>query len=186
MARITAIHALGDIWSMGASPQAASMQVILPDGRGSTGRNPARDHGGRPVGLAPEGADIVGGHTSLGAELTIGFTVTGLSATPHHAGGRATGQVADPDQTDRHRCDPGRRDGRARAGPDRGRRTAFDEPPAGAGSAASGAIAHAMTDVTGLALAGHLLSMLEASVSPQGLILGAVPLLPGAEMLAQF
>ena len=64
---------------MGARPQAALATVILP--RMTTEMQQAWlaeiTDGAREV-FAAEGAAIVGGHSSLGAELTIGFTVTGL------------------------------------------------------------------------------------------------------------
>jgi selenide,water dikinase len=45
-------------------------------------------------------------------------------------------------------------------------------------------VAHAMTDVTGFGLAGHLLEMLDASGCAAVLRLDAVPLMPGAAELA--
>jgi selenide,water dikinase len=44
--------------------------------------------------------------------------------------------------------------------------------------------AHAMTDVTGFGLAGHLLNILDASDAGAALDLAAIPLLDGAEALA--
>ncbi|HQY43672.1 MAG TPA: selenide, water dikinase SelD, partial [Paracoccaceae bacterium] len=187
MARITAIHALGDIWSMGASPQAALMQVILPlmgeDQQAETLREIME--AAQSV-FAPEGADIVGGHTSLGAELTIGFTVTGLSVTPPitQAGARpgdrliltkpiGTGVILAAEMAARA---PGRIVEGALCSMNR---------PQGQAARLLAPVAHAMTDVTGFGLAGHLLSMLEASGVAARLDLGSVPLLPGAEMLAR-
>ena len=46
-------------------------------------------------------------------------------------------------------------------------------------------VAHAMTDVTGFGLAGHLLSILDASGVAARLTLKSVPILPGAADLAQ-
>ena len=68
MARIAAIHALGDIWAMGAAPQVALAQVTLPRlAAADAGRDAGRDHGGgRREVFRAAGADIVGGHTSVG------------------------------------------------------------------------------------------------------------------------
>lgn len=80
MTRIAAVHALGDIWAMGATPQAALSNIVLP--RMSA---PLQERTLREISEAANdvftraGAAIVGGHTSMGAELTIGFTVTGTS-----------------------------------------------------------------------------------------------------------
>ncbi len=56
--------------------------------------------------------------------------------------------------------------------------------PLGAASEILSPHAHAMTDVTGFGLAGHLMAMLEASQVSAMLELACVPLLPGAEALA--
>ncbi len=50
-------------------------------------------------------------------------------------------------------------------------------------SATLAPVAHAMTDVTGYGLAGHLMGMLEASGVGAQINLGAVPVLQGAEEL---
>jgi selenide, water dikinase len=56
--------------------------------------------------------------------------------------------------------------------------------PQGAAAAILAPEAHAMTDVTGFGLAGHLDEMLRAGVAAADLELAAVPFLPGAEALA--
>jgi selenide,water dikinase len=92
VARVAAVHALGDVWAMGAAPQSAVATVILP-------RMEARLQGawlGEVMGAAHDvfaeaGASVLGGHSSMGAELTVGFTVTGLldRAPVTLAGGQA-------------------------------------------------------------------------------------------------
>jgi selenide,water dikinase len=57
--------------------------------------------------------------------------------------------------------------------------------PQGEASAILAPIAHAMTDVTGFGLAGHLLEMLEASGTSAVLRLAEVPLMTGALELAK-
>ena len=83
LARISAVHALGDVWAMGATPQAALLSLIIP--RMS---DPMQEATVEEVVAAVSdvlraaGADLVGGHTSMGRELTIGLTVTGLLDGP--------------------------------------------------------------------------------------------------------
>jgi selenide, water dikinase len=79
MGRIAAVHALGDIWAMGAAPQAALAQIILPPlSPALQERTLAELLDAASEIFTAEGAAIVGGHTTTEAELTVGFTVTGL------------------------------------------------------------------------------------------------------------
>jgi selenide,water dikinase len=57
--------------------------------------------------------------------------------------------------------------------------------PQGKASAILAPVAHAMTDVTGFGLAGHLLELLEASDTSAALRLAEVPLMTGALELAK-
>lgn len=190
MARITAVHAMGDIWAMGATPQAVLAQITLPR---LTPRLQSETL--REIMLAAStvfrdaGADIVGGHTSIGAELTIGFTVTGTCTCPIRKSGARPGDVivlTKPLGTGTILAaemagtrTPGLMLGEAVA-------TALHSMtrPLTQAAAILSPHAHAMTDVTGFGLAGHLLEILTASDVAATLSLGAVPLLPGAEQLA--
>jgi selenide,water dikinase len=190
LARITAVHALGDIWAMGARPQVALAQVTLPrlapPMQAATLRE-IMQAASRVFSAA--GADIVGGHTAIGAELTLGFTVTGLAGRIVTKGGAmpgdaliltkaiGTGTLLAAEMAAARL--PGGLLGEAVA-------AAFAQMcrPLGAASALLAPVAHAMTDVTGFGLAGHLLDILEASGCAARLDLACVPVLAGAEALA--
>ncbi|CUK06116.1 Selenide, water dikinase [Ruegeria denitrificans] len=185
MTRIAAVHALGDIWAMGADPQAATATIILPR------MSPQLQHRtlSEIMATATEvirdaGAEIVGGHSSLGDEMTIGFTLTGLCdkdpitlsgarpgdalilTKPLGSGVLMAAEMA------------GLADGSWVA-------DAFTQmvQPQGAASRIL-AGAHAMTDVTGFGLAGHLMGMCEASDCGAVLDLDSIPLMTGALELA--
>ena len=185
MARITAIHALGDIWAMGAEPQAALAQITLPRMAPELqARTLAEVMAGAAQVFGAAGADLVGGHTSVGSELTLGFTVTGLAARATPKGGARTGDaliLTKPLGTgtvlaaEMQRAAPGAAVAAAFASMTR---------PLGPAAAILAPEAHAMTDVTGFGLAGHLMEMLDAAGLSARLTLADIPLLPGAEALA--
>jgi selenide, water dikinase len=190
MAKITAIHALGDIWAMGAAPQAALAQITLPPlGPKLQAETLRQIMAGAAEVITGAGADLVGGHTSQGAELTIGFTITGL--TPHaitKTGAKpgdaliltkpiGIGTILAAEMANANL--PGALLGEITA-------TAYTQmlqPNAHAAKILS-PHAHAMTDVTGFGLAGHLLEILQASNCAATLTLAQIPLLSGAEVLA--
>lgn len=190
MARIAAVHALGDIWAMGAAPQAALAQVILPRlSPELQTRTLAEIMAAAAQVFTEAGADIVGGHTSIGSELTIGFTVTGLAPRIVEKGGARAGDaliLTKPlgsgtilaAEMARARID-GQILGEAVANA-----YAVMSRSSGAASAILAPVAHAMTDVTGFGLAGHLMEMLDASGMAARIDLYALPCLPGAEALA--
>ena len=187
VARAAAVHAMGDVWAMGARPQAAVATVILP-------RMAARMQGAwldevieaaRAV-FDAEGAKVVGGHSSTGSELTIGFTVTGLperapitlaGARPGDAlvltRGIGTGVVLAADM-------------RLKAtGAEVAATWAQLCTPQGQAAAILAPAARAMTDVTGFGLAGHLGNICSASGTGAEVALDALPLLPGALRLSE-
>ncbi|MEO0829410.1 MAG: selenide, water dikinase SelD, partial [Pseudomonadota bacterium] len=164
-ARLAAIHALGDIWAMGAQPQAALANVTLPYMAAPMQASTLRDvMESLAQVMRREGADLVGGHTTNGAEFTIGLTITGL------VDGKATGlEGAAPGDAlvltkpigsgtilaaDMQALAPGDVV-----------QAAFETMGMGQSRAASllSLVATAMTDVTGFGLAGHLLRLCKAS-----------------------
>ena len=183
MARITALHALGDVWAMGAAPQAALINLVLPRVSGPLqARTLAEIMAGAQEVLEDAGAEIIGGHTTQGAEMTIGYTVTGLmpdgcmpigldGARPGDhlilTGALGTGVILAADMA-------GQADGDIV-------RNALDHMASSPQRAAQSLLsAHAMTDVTGFGLAGHLLGMCRSSGCGAVLDMAALPLLDGA------
>ncbi len=190
MARIAAVHALGDIWAMGASPQVALAQVTLP--RLSPALQAAtlvEIMAGAASILGPAGADIVGGHTSVGAELTIGFTVTGTAVRAITKGGAQAGDALILTKAIGSGVIMAAAMALARVpgvvlGEVVAQALTRMQHPLGAAAAVLAPHARAMTDVTGFGLAGHLAEMALASGLGARLMLGDVPLLPGALALS--
>ena len=191
MARLTALHALGDVWAMGAAPQVALAQVVLPPlGPALQERMLAEIMAEAAATFRAAGADVVGGHSTEGAELTIGFTVTGTAPRAIGKGGARPGDAliltkplgsgtilaAEMALADL----PGLMLGEVWA--------ACIEQMSRAQASAAAILApeaRAMTDVTGFGLAGHLLEMLDASGCSATLGLHDIPLMPGAVELAR-
>lgn len=186
MTRIAAVHALGDIWAMGAAPQAATANLILPRmSPALQSRTLAEIMATASDVMQQAGAAIVGGHTSLGDELTIGFTVTGLCPRPPItlAGARpgdallltkpiGSGVLMAADMA-----------GEAPGAWVTAALEQMSHPQAAAARILQSA--HAMTDVTGFGLIGHLLGICEASDCGAQLQTAQIPLMQGAATLAE-
>jgi len=185
MTRIAAIHALGDVWAMGAAPQAALMTLILPRQSAALQARALAEvlATAREV-LAGAGAVLAGGHSSLGAEFTIGFALTGLlDGLPITLAGAQPGDALILTKA--------LGTGVILAAEMRGQARGADVVAAWAqmvrpqdDAAAVLRCAHAMTDVTGFGLAGHLAGMCQASGLGAEVELTALPLLAGAAALA--
>ncbi len=187
LGRVAAIHAMGDIWAMGAAPQAAVASIILP---------PMADHlhaamldevlSAATQALTDAGADLVGGHTSVGSELTVGFSITGLTANaPIKNAGAVPGDVlvmTKPLGV-----------GTILAAEMRGLADGYDVQTAYAQMMRSSQKAaktlsrhaHAMTDITGFGLAGHLMQMMQASGTQAVVKTTNIPVLEPAIDLAR-
>lgn len=187
MSKIAALHAMGDIWAMGASPQAVLVTVTLPQlARPLQSEWLAEIMAGAAEVLLPTGAEIVGGHTSMGAELSLGFSITGLLDAPAITlAGATVGQrliVSRPVGSGLLFAGEMQRQAR---GPDVASLLATLELPQGPAAAILAAAgATAMTDVTGFGLAGHLFGMLRESAVAAELQLDEIPIFDGALDLA--
>ncbi|WP_372573262.1 selenide, water dikinase SelD [Ruegeria jejuensis] len=185
MARIAAHHALGDIWAMGGTPQAATATLILPRLSNELQRRTVAEimQTAQEV-LREAGAEIVGGHTSMGDEMTIGFTLTGLcERDPITLAGGQPGDALILTKP----IGSGVILAAEMAGEARGEHVSEAYRLMQQSQQRASEIlreAHAMTDVTGFGLAGHLSGMCEMSGTGATLDLQAVPTMPGAESLA--
>lgn len=186
MTRIAAQHALGDIWAMGGQPQAVLASLVLP--RMSprlAGRTLDEIMTTARAIMRAGGADIVGGHTSQGTELTIGFTIAGtcdgtaiglararpgdalILTKPLGSGVLMAGEMA----------------GLARGEDVAAALHRMVQSQAQASTLLKSA--HAMTDVTGFGLLGHLRNICLNSGVGAEITLEAVPLMQGALELSR-
>ena len=180
MTRIAAVHALGDIWAMGARPQAATASLILPRMSSELQeRTMAEIMTTASEVFAAAGAKIIGGHSSLGDELTIGFTVTGLTKSPITLAGAKSGDkliITKP-------IGSGTIMAAEMAGKAKGADVIACLDLMVQDQAKASEIlgkAHAMTDITGFGLAGHLRGICDASGVGAKLALDPIPLMQGA------
>ena len=185
MARIATLHALGDIWAMGAAPQSALVQVSLPRmSQALQARSLSEVMTAVTATLRASGAEVIGGHSTQGAELTIGLSLTGLVDRPITKAGAQAGDVLILTRP----LGSGTLLAAEMQGAARGQDVAdlysiLSRAQGDAAKVLSGA--HAMTDVTGFGLAGHLTEICQASGLSAELELDAVPLYPGALELAE-
>lgn len=186
MARIATVHALGDIWAMNANPQAAVLSLTLPRMSSELQRRTVAEIT-QTVSqtLRDEGADLVGGHTTQGDTMTIGLSITGLCDTaPITVAGAQAGDVlvlTKPIGSGTILAADMRR--LARGHDVLACHASMTAPQGEMARALS--MAHAMTDVTGFGLAGHLAAMCDASHVGAQVRLDDVPLLSGALDLAK-
>ena len=188
MAQITANHALGDIWAMGGEPQAALASIILPPmTKAKQSSTVAEIVAGLQASLQAAGADLVGGHTSLGAELTLGLSVTGLmqGRKPLGLGGARPGDVLVLTKP----VGVGTVMAAEMQGLAKGGWVAVSLKQmltsSGPASRLLRGHAHAMTDITGFGLVGHVQGLLSASHLSATLDLNQIGWTEGAIDLAR-
>ncbi|MGH8734678.1 MAG: selenide, water dikinase SelD, partial [Burkholderiales bacterium] len=184
LGKIAANHSLGDVYAMGGEPQSALAIATVPYGlEAKVEADLSAMMAGANEVLREAGCALVGGHTSEGAELALGFAINGLvgRADALRKGGLEPGDaliLTKPIGT-----------GTLLAADMRGKAKARWVAAAIAHMVQSNGRAaeilrrhgvHAATDVTGFGLLGHLVEMVRASNVDVTLAVGRVPLLDGA------
>jgi selenide,water dikinase len=186
---IAANHALNDIFAMGGTPRYALATAVVPAGPSAKMEEALFQLlAGARACLDREGVALVGGHSSEGADLALGLSVTGEVALDRvvRKGGLKPGDaliLTRPLGT-----------GILFAAAMRARaeaswiEAALNEMRRSNRDAARILVEHgatAMTDVTGFGLIGHLGEMLTASGVAAALDLAAVPFYDGTVALAR-
>ena len=182
--KIAANHSLSDLHAMGAEPQTALAIATVPYGLEAKIENDLfMMMAGALEILREAGAALVGGHTSEGAELSLGFAVNGLIDAEKLArkGGMRPGDrliLTKPLGTGTLFAAEMRLKAKARWV-----QAAIASMAQSNRAAALCLQRHgltACTDVTGFGLLGHLVEMTKASAVDVALELDAVPALAGA------
>lgn len=187
--RVAALNSLSDVWATGGQPTQALAMVQLQEGEPRQQTELLYQVlSGCLYEFDRCGVELLGGHTTEASELTVGFTVLGK------LDGQAPLLKSDAQTDDVLVLTKALGTGTLLAGIPQARTrgewvdsllTSMLKANDAAAVAAREAGAHAVTDVTGFGLAGHLLEMLDASGLDAEVQLSRLPLLPGAKELLQ-
>ena len=187
--RITANHALGDIFAMGAEPVAAMAMVTLPlAAEEKMEEDLTQLMAGALEVLERDGVALAGGHTSEGSELAMGFSVTGTAPAEdllRKAGMRPGDRLVLTRPVGTGVILAAEMRGRAQSLWIDAALAAMQESHRAAARILGEHGATAATDVTGFGLAGHLLEMARASGVEVSVGLAGMPFLDGALELAR-
>ena len=181
--KIAANHALGDIYAMGAEPQTALAIATVPYGiEAKVEADLTEMMAGANAILRLANCALVGGHTSEGAELSLGFAVNGL--VDRNAALRKRGLQPDDALILTKPIGTGallaaHMRGKAKARWVMAAIAHMTQSNMAAAQILRGHSANAATDITGFGLLGHLVEMIKASDVDASLWLLKVPLLEG-------
>ena len=182
--QITANHCLGDIFAMGADAQTALAIATVPFGLDTKVEDTlVQLLSGAVTVLNDAGAALVGGHTSEGAELALGLSLTGLvdpGAVLRKTGLRPGDRLVLTKGVGTGTLFAAEMRMRAKGRWIAGAIASMRQSSRAAAAVLRGHGATACTDVTGFGLLGHLVEMTRASGVDVRLTLASVPVLDGA------
>jgi selenide, water dikinase len=184
LGKIAANHSLGDVYAMGGEPQTALAIATVPYGlEAKVEADLSAMLLGANEALRAAGCALVGGHTSEGAELALGFAVNGLvpRAAAIRKGGMRPGDaliLTKPIGTGTLLAADMR--GKAKARWVMGAIAQMIHSNSKAAEILRRHGVHAATDVTGFGLIGHLVEMVRASDVDVTIAIERVPLIEGA------
>ena len=185
-ARITALHSMSDVWARGAEPLYALASITIPRMSEILQRETLREiMDSSSQTFEEHGARIIGGHTTQGAELTIGFTVMGSSSKPYvsHVGAQPGDSLILTKPLGTGVVMAGLMQGKV-SGEILYQTLEVMSQGSGLESKYLTPLVSSMTDVTGFGLAGHLHNILVSSSVGASLRTESIPTINGALKLS--
>ena len=185
---IAANHAMNDIFAMGGAPTHAQVIAVLPHAKPRIVENDLFQLlAGAKAAFDRQGVDVIGGHSSEGAELSVGFAISGNVARQILR--RKNGLNAGDSLILTRPLGTGilfaaHMRGLACAGAIEAALTSMRQSNRRVAEILIEHGATAMTDVTGFGFAGHLSEMLQQSRTAATLYLDRFPLYPTVAALA--
>ena len=189
LGEIAANHALSDVFAMGGTPRTAQAIAVLPHGQSKIVEEDLFQllSGARAV-FDRESVALIGGHSSEGAELSVGFAISGTAKRDQllrKSGLRPGDKLILTRPLGTGLLFAAEMRGLARAGAIQAAIATMRLSNRAAVECLARHAVTAATDVTGFGLAGHLIEMLDAAGMDAELNLADVPTYPQAMALAE-